>query len=148
MYRTIRSALHLWVAYYFLSIRVLNRHWRPCSTRLNWRTGHDTLLLRLIPGDLYSTWPNKQFHTLAGLLDSRVAQPNSYPNNCVPSKEEVCTIFIMVFVMTWPGREPTTCRMRGGHAYLKINQFVFHYVSIVHTTSTWCKTSQRKCWQS
>ena len=33
--------------------------------------GYDTLLLRLIPGDLLSTCPHRQFHTLPGLLDSR-----------------------------------------------------------------------------
>ena len=40
--------------------------------------GYDTLLLRLIPGDLLSVCPHKQFHTLPGLLDSRVALSNSY----------------------------------------------------------------------
>ena len=30
--------------------------------------GYNTLLLRLIPGDLYSAWPDRQFHTLPGLL--------------------------------------------------------------------------------
>ena len=78
--------------------------------------GYNTLLLRLIPGDLYSACPHRQFHTLPGLLHSRAALPNSYPNACVPSREAVCTIFMMVFGMTRPGREPTTYRMRGGHA--------------------------------
>ena len=53
--------------------------------------GYDTLLLRLIPGDL---------------LDSLVAQSNSYPNACVPSREAVCTIFMMVFGITWTGMNP------------------------------------------
>ena len=43
-------------------------------------TGYDTLLLRMIPGDLLSAFPHRQFHTLPGLLDSRAALPNSYPN--------------------------------------------------------------------
>ena len=34
----------------------------------------------MIPGDLLSACPHRQFHTLPGLLDSRVAMPNSYPN--------------------------------------------------------------------
>ena len=34
----------------------------------------------MIPGDLLSAFPHKQFHTLPGVLDSRVALPNSYPN--------------------------------------------------------------------
>ena len=44
----------------------------------------DTLLLRLIPGDLLSACPHRQFHTLPGLLDSWAALSNSYPNACVP----------------------------------------------------------------
>ena len=34
----------------------------------------------MIPGDLLSTFPHRQFHTLPGLLDSWAALPNSYPN--------------------------------------------------------------------
>ena len=43
-------------------------------------TGYDTLLLRMIPGDLLSTFSHRQFHTLTGLLDSWAALPNSYHN--------------------------------------------------------------------
>ena len=43
-------------------------------------TGYDTLLLRMIPVDLLSAFPNRQFLTLPGLLDSRAALPNSNPN--------------------------------------------------------------------
>ena len=42
--------------------------------------GYDTLLLRLITGDLLSACPHRQFHALPGLLDSLAAQPNSNPN--------------------------------------------------------------------
>ena len=38
----------------------------------------------MIPGDLLSAYPHRQFHTLPGLLDSWAALPNSYPNPCVP----------------------------------------------------------------
>ena len=38
----------------------------------------------MIPGDLSSAFPHRQFHTLPGLLDSRAALPNSNPNACVP----------------------------------------------------------------
>ena len=38
----------------------------------------------MIPGDLLSAFPHRQFHTLPGLLDIRAALPNSYPNACVP----------------------------------------------------------------
>ena len=34
----------------------------------------------MIPRDLLSTCPHRQFHTLPGLLDSWAALPNSYPN--------------------------------------------------------------------
>ena len=34
----------------------------------------------MIPGDLLSACPHRQFHTLSGLLDSWAALPNSYPN--------------------------------------------------------------------
>ena len=38
----------------------------------------------MIPGDLLSAFPHRQFHTLPGLLDSWAALPNSYPNACIP----------------------------------------------------------------
>ena len=34
----------------------------------------------MIPGDLLSACPNRQFHILPGLLDSRAALTNSNPN--------------------------------------------------------------------
>ena len=46
--------------------------------------GYDTLLLRMIPGDLLCGYPHRQFHTLPGLLDSWAALPNSNPNACMP----------------------------------------------------------------
>ena len=33
----------------------------------------------MIPGDLLSACPHRQFHTLPGLLDSRAALSNSFP---------------------------------------------------------------------
>ena len=38
----------------------------------------------MIPGDLLSAFSHRQFHTLPGLLDSRAAVSNSYPNACMP----------------------------------------------------------------
>ena len=38
----------------------------------------------MIPGDLLSAFPHRQFHTLPGLVDSWAALPNSNPNACVP----------------------------------------------------------------
>ena len=79
--------------------------------------GYNTLLLRLIPGDLLSACLNRQFHTLPDLFDSRAAPSNPYPNalRAMPC-QAVCTIFMMVFGMTRPGREPTTYHVKGGHA--------------------------------
>ena len=45
---------------------------------------YDTLLLRLIPGDLLSACPHGQFHTLPGFLDRWAPMPNSYPNALRP----------------------------------------------------------------
>ena len=45
-----------------------------------------------------------------------IALSNSYLNACMQCREEVCTIFIMVFGMTWPELELTSYRVRGGHA--------------------------------
>ena len=55
---------------------------------------YDTLLLRLIPGDLLSACPHRQFHTLPRILDRWAALSNFYPNAYLPSSE---AIYIMVF---------------------------------------------------
>ena len=62
---------------------------------------YNTLLLRLIPGNILRAFPHRESHTLPGLLDSRAAMSNSQPYACVPSREAVCTIF-----MTRPGAIP------------------------------------------
>ena len=38
----------------------------------------------MIPGDLLSAFPHRQFYTLPGLLDSLAALPNSNPDACMP----------------------------------------------------------------
>ena len=38
----------------------------------------------MIPGNLLSAFPYRQFHTLPGLLESWAALPNFYPNACMP----------------------------------------------------------------
>ena len=43
--------------------------------------GYNTLLLRLITGDVYSALPHIQFQTLTDILDSRAALSNSNPDN-------------------------------------------------------------------
>ena len=68
--------------------------------------GYNTLLLRLIPWNLYSACPHRQFHTLPSLKHSRAAIPNSHPNACEPSREVICSIYIMIVVVTQPRREP------------------------------------------
>ena len=51
--------------------------------------GYNTLLLRLIPGDLFRACPHRQLHTLCSLFDSRATLSNSYPNACMPSREAI-----------------------------------------------------------
>ena len=55
-------------------------------------TGYDTLLLQLIPGDLLSVYPHRQFHTLPGLLDSRAALSISYSNASLTLARLLATI--------------------------------------------------------
>ena len=58
----------------------------------------------MIPGDLLSACPHRQFHTLPGLLDSRAALPNSNPNACMPMQGGSLYHFMMVFgnkPMSW-----------------------------------------------
>ena len=71
----------------------------------NLRPWCNTLLLWLIPGDLFRAYSHRQFHTLSCLLHSQAAVSKSYTNACVLSREAVCTILMMVFSMTRPGRE-------------------------------------------
>ena len=40
----------------------------------------------MIPGDLLSVFPHRQFHSLLGFLDSWAALPNSNPNACMPKQ--------------------------------------------------------------
>ena len=54
------------------------------APNINPGPGYNTLLLRLNPGDMYSAFPHKLFHTLLGLIHSQAALPNSYSNACVP----------------------------------------------------------------
>ena len=82
----------------------------------NPKPGYNTILLRLIPGDLVYACPHIQFHTLSSLLDSQSAVSNSYPNVFLPRREAVCIMFMMVFGMTRLGRGPATYHIGGGHA--------------------------------
>ena len=75
--------------------------------------GYDTLLLRLIPGDLLSASPHRQFHTLPGLLDSRAALPNSNPNALRAMQGGNLYDFYDGLWMTRPRGELTTYRVRG-----------------------------------
>ena len=70
----------------------------------------------MIPEDLLSARPHRQFHTLPGLLDSWAALPNSNPNACMPIHGGSLYPFMMVFGVTWPRGELTTYRAKGGHA--------------------------------
>ena len=81
------------------------------------------------------TCPHKQLHTLLSLLDNWVTLSNSYPNTCLQCREAVCTIFMMVFGMTWPGRESANYRMGGEHWNVTLaGDMTSHYLtSYIHT---------------
>ena len=64
--------------------------------------------LRMIPGDLLSACPHRQFHTLPGLLNSWAALSNSLPNACVPMQGGSLYHFYDGLGMTQLRREPTT----------------------------------------
>ena len=71
----------------------------------------------MIPGDLLSACPHRQFHTLPGLLDSRVALPNSYPNALRAMQGgSLYHFYDGLWYDLAGGGELTTYRVRGGHA--------------------------------
>ena len=70
----------------------------------------------MIPGDLLSECPHRQFDTIPGLLDSRAALSDTYPNALRAMQGGNLYHIMMVFGMTRPGGELTTYRVRGGHA--------------------------------
>ena len=102
---------------------------RPCITRYIFGTGTQ-YLLQLIPGDLLSACPHRQFHTLPGLLVSRAALSKPNPNTCVECRKAVCTIFMVVFGITLWGREPTTYQIYPRKWGRKV---CFHQLSHLHT---------------
>ena len=69
-----------------------------------------------LAGDLFSVCPHRQFHTLPSLLHNQAALPNFNPYACLPSREAVCTISMMLLGVTQRGLEPTSYHVRGGHA--------------------------------
>ena len=79
--------------------------------------GYDTLLLRMIPGDLLSACPHRQLHTVPGLLDSRAALLNSYPNALRDMQGGSLYHFYdsLWYDPTGANSRPTV-RVRGGHA--------------------------------
>ena len=75
--------------------------------------GYNILLLRMIPG----ACPYRKFHTLLGLLDSRAALSNSYPN-CVPSRGQFVPFYGLWYdpatYRTWADMLTTTQTRRCG----------------------------------
>ena len=69
----------------------------------------------MIPGDLLSACPHRQFHTLPGLLDSRAAL-SDYPNALRVKQGDSLYHFYDGLWYDPPGGEFTTYRVRGGHA--------------------------------
>ena len=73
--------------------------------------GYNTLLSRLLPGDFYSAYPHRHFHTLPGLH----CQIHTLTRACQAGMQFV-PFYMMEIGMNRPGREPMIYRMRGGHA--------------------------------
>ena len=57
----------------------------------------------MIPVNLLSACPHRQFHTLPGLLDSRAALPNSYP-----SAKQGCSLYHFYYGLWYTVREADT----------------------------------------
>ena len=77
--------MDLWLDYsirliHFLAAKAIFSSEGHVALDRNLGAGYNTLLLLLIPGDLLSACPHRQFHTLPGLLDSLTALSNSNPN--------------------------------------------------------------------
>ena len=70
----------------------------------------------MITGDILSTCPHRQFHTLPGLLDNRAALSNIYPNALRAMQGGSLYHFYDGLWYDRPGRKPTTYHVRGGHA--------------------------------
>ena len=103
------TCFEVYIYDYDLSIIVLFRYQRPFSTRYNSGTR--------IQYPTFAIDPRRPSKCLSpGFLDSQAALSDSYPNACLPSREAVCTNFMVVFGMTRPGPEPATHCIRGGHA--------------------------------
>ena len=68
----------------------------------------------MIPGDLLSAHPHRQFHTLPGLLDRWAALSNSYPNACMPMQGG--NLYHFYDGLWFDPAKPTTYLVRGGHA--------------------------------
>ena len=68
--------------------------------------GYNTQLLRLITVlrsfKCMSLLDSSTHYLAFRLLDSRAARSNSYPNTCVPSREAVCAVFMIVFGTNLP----------------------------------------------
>ena len=99
------------------SIRLLFQHRRPCSTREKSRTRiqYPTLVID----------PRRSFKCMSPINSSthypvfktvRLHCQTPTRTHCVPCREAVCTIFMMVFGMTQPEHKPATYCIRGRHA--------------------------------
>ena len=69
----------------------------------------DPRIMFIVHVPIHSATHYPDFHIQASLQ-------NSCTNACVPCREAVCTISLIVFFMTLPLRETTTYRMRGSLA--------------------------------
>ena len=119
IYSTITHALRLRAHVQFFVKRALDLLWwminpLECFFTIeghialdrNLGLGYNTLLLWLIPVVLLSAFPHRLFHTLPGLLDSRAALSNSYPNACVPRGRQF--VPFLWWPLVWPANQRPT----------------------------------------
>ena len=115
-------------------------------------TGHDTLLLRMIPGDLLSAFPHRQFHTLPGLLDCWPALSNSYPNALRAMQGGSLYHFYDALCYDPAGRRTqdlpcerrTRCRLSQPDTVLLMNRYTCIYTKIILNTRNYFVMSQRQ----
>ena len=83
----------------------------------------------MIPGNLLSACPHRQFHTLPGLFDSRAALSDSYPNALCAKQGGSLYHFMMVFGMTRPGDKLEEDVKNCFSEILKVNVFQDPYLN-------------------
>ena len=93
----------------------------------------------MIPGDLLSAFPHRQFHTLPGLLDSLASLPNSNPNACMPMQGG--SLYHFYFGLRYDSAERRThdlpCERRHATDWANPTRITLSYYSLNDIPSVW-----------